>query len=84
MSDGISRGAFHPADGPQGPGLLARDLTEDELAAAPVLVSAGDVAIEDLSDEEYDAFVAALSASRLVIDTGVFSAGIGGKHQADV
>jgi len=41
---------------------LARDLTEEELVAAPVLASAGDVAIEDLSDEEYDAFVAALSA----------------------
>lgn len=62
MSDGITDGAIRPADGPQGPALLARDLTEVELAAAPVLASAGDVAIEDLSDEEYDAFMAALSA----------------------
>jgi hypothetical protein len=42
--------------------LLARDLTEEELAAAPVLASVDDLVIEGLTDDEHDSFVAALSS----------------------
>lgn len=45
---------------PQGTGLLPSDLTEDQLAAAPVLTSADMLVIEELSAEEDDAFAAAL------------------------
>jgi hypothetical protein len=45
-----------------GLGSLPRDLTDAELNAAPVLVSLDVLIIEDLSDDEADAFVAALEA----------------------
>jgi hypothetical protein len=41
---------------------LPLDLTDAELNAAPVLVSLDVLVIEDLSDDEADAFVAALEA----------------------
>lgn len=47
--------------GPHGTSLLPRDLTEAELAAAPVLVSADALLVDGLTDEEDDAFAAALS-----------------------
>jgi hypothetical protein len=40
--------------------LLPRDLTADELSAAPVLTSPDALLIDDLSDEEDDAFAAAV------------------------
>ncbi|MBI2703695.1 MAG: hypothetical protein HYX32_00165 [Actinobacteria bacterium] len=45
---------------PHGFNLLPRDLTEEELDAAPVLKSLDDLVIEDLTDEEYEAFLTAL------------------------
>lgn len=45
-----------------GIGSLPRDLTDAELNAAPVLVSLDVLVIEDLSDDEADAFIAALEA----------------------
>lgn len=47
---------------PHGTSLLPRDLGERELAAAPVLVSLDALLIEELSEDEDDAFVAALDA----------------------
>jgi len=48
-------------DPPHGLALLPRDLTAAELAAAPVLRSLDDLAIEDLSDEEFEKFDRAIS-----------------------
>lgn len=48
--------------GPQGADLLPRDLTDEELAAAPVLVSLDALLIDELTDDEDDAFAAALSS----------------------
>ena len=39
---------------------LPRDLTEDELSSMPVLRSVDELLIENLTDEEDDAFSAAL------------------------
>lgn len=58
MSDVAQR----PDDAPHGTSLLPRDLTEDQLAAAPVLASVDMLLIEDLLDDEDDAFAAALGA----------------------
>lgn len=41
--------------------MLPRDLTEAEFAAAPILESLDALVIEDLTDDEYDSFLAALS-----------------------
>ncbi|MGH9121390.1 MAG: hypothetical protein ACRDYC_05515 [Acidimicrobiales bacterium] len=57
MSDAVRH-----SEGPHGTGLLPSDLTEEQLAAAPVLASADALVIEDLSDEDYDRFIAALSS----------------------
>jgi len=56
----VSNAAHHDHERPQGLSLLPRDLTPEELDAAPVLESVDDLIIEDLADEEYDAFIAAL------------------------
>lgn len=56
----MSNAAHHDHEGPQGLNLLPRDLTPEELEAAPVLESVDDLIIDELSDEEYDAFIAAL------------------------
>lgn len=58
----VSHLARHDPEGPHGTSLLARDLTEEELAAAPVLASVDDLVIEGLTDDEHDSFVAALSS----------------------
>lgn len=50
------------ADRSYGTSLLPRDLTEEELAAAPVLQSADALLIDDLTVDEDDAFAAALSS----------------------
>jgi hypothetical protein len=44
-----------------GTALLASDLTEDQLAAAPVLTSIETLVIEDLSEKD-EAFAAALDS----------------------
>jgi hypothetical protein len=41
---------------------LADDLTAEQLASAPTLSSLDSLVIDDLTDEEYDAFLAALEA----------------------
>jgi hypothetical protein len=56
----VSDAARPKDDAPYGTLLLARDLTDAQLAAAPVLVSVDSLLIEDLSDDEDDAFAAAL------------------------
>ncbi len=58
MSDVAKR----PDDAPHGTSLVPSDLTEDQLAAAPVLASVDTLLIEDLLEDEDDAFVAALHA----------------------
>jgi hypothetical protein len=45
---------------PHGTALLPRDLTEEQLEAAPVLVSVEALVIEGLTQDEDDAFAAAL------------------------
>ena len=50
----------HDGTAPRGTSLLARDLTPAQLKAAPVLASVDSLVIEELTDEEYDAFLAAL------------------------
>jgi hypothetical protein len=54
MSEGL-----RDADGPRGTSWLAARLTEEELTALPVFAPE-DFVIEDLTDEEYEAFLAAL------------------------
>ena len=57
----MSSAAHDTGDVPRGTSLLPRDLTESELATAPVLASADALLIEDLSDDKDDAFAAALA-----------------------
>ncbi len=45
-----------------GLGHLPRDLSENELAALPTLVSAEVLLIKDLGADEYEAFLAALAS----------------------
>lgn len=55
--------AAHPTDeAPHGTTLLPDDLTDDQLAKAPALASVDALLIEDLSEEEDDAFAAALGS----------------------
>ena len=46
---------------PHGTSLLARDLTTDELSDAPVLESLDDLLIAGLTDDEDEAFAAAVN-----------------------
>jgi hypothetical protein len=55
----MSDGAPLASETPHGLDLLRRDLTPDELAAAPVLGSI-DQLLVDVTDDEDDAFAAAL------------------------
>ena len=48
------------ATAPRGTSLLPRDLTPAQLKAAPVLASVDSLVIDELTDEECDAFLAAL------------------------
>lgn len=57
----VSDQAADRGDGPHGVGLLPRDLTEDELNAAPILVSADTLLIDDLTVDEDESFAAALA-----------------------
>lgn len=55
--------AVRPSDGaPHGTSLLPADLTADQLDAAPVLDSIDSLLIEELSEDEDDAFAAALES----------------------
>lgn len=57
----VSDAASSDHDGPHGTGLLPRDLTDEEFAALPILESLEQLEIEDLTDDEYEKFVAAIS-----------------------
>ena len=58
----MSDGARQRPEPPHGTDLLPRDLTPAELDAAPVLTSLDQLLIEDLTDEEADAFAAAIAS----------------------
>lgn len=58
----MSDAALDPRDRPNGTSLLSRDLTASELESAPVLASVDLLVIDDLSDDEDDAFAAALAS----------------------
>jgi len=59
---GVSDAADQPDQAPHGTGLLPSDLTEDQLAAAPVLTSIDTLLIEELSVDEDEAFANALGS----------------------
>jgi len=50
----------HDETAPRGTSLLPRDLTPAQLRSAPVLASVDSLVINELTDEEYDAFLAAV------------------------
>jgi hypothetical protein len=54
--------ADHHHESGHGTALLPSDLTDEQLAAAPVLVSIDTLVIEDLSEDEDEAFAAALDS----------------------
>ncbi len=58
----MSDTARHRNDTAQGSALLPFDLSQAQLAAAPVLASIDALVIEELSDDEDDAFAAALDS----------------------
>jgi hypothetical protein len=58
----VSDAAKPDGEAPHGTSLLPRDLSEAELAAAPVLTSVDDLLIDDLTDDEDESFAAALSS----------------------
>ena len=58
----MSDAARKRTEAPHGTDLLPRDLTPEELDAAPILVSLDQLLIEDLTDEEADAFAAAIAS----------------------
>lgn len=58
----MSDAAHRQDEAPHGTSLLPSDLTEDQLAAAPELASIDTLPIEDLLDDENDAFAAALDS----------------------
>jgi hypothetical protein len=49
-------------DGPHGTSLLPHDLTADELAAVPVIDDIADLVIDDLTDEEYEVYLDAITS----------------------
>lgn len=49
-------------EAPRGTSLLPADLTDDQLGAAPVLDSIDDLLVEELAEDEDDAFAAALES----------------------
>ncbi len=59
---GVSDGADHRNQASHGIALLPSDLTEDQLAAAPVLTSIDTLLIEELSVDEDEAFATALDS----------------------
>lgn len=58
----LSNAARQADDVPQGLALLPGDLTENQLLAAPVMVSIDALLIEDLDEDEDEAFAAALGS----------------------
>jgi len=58
----VSDAVQHSGEAPHGISLLPADLTEDQLAAAPVLASIDALLIEELSEDEDEAFAAALGS----------------------
>lgn len=58
---GVSDAAEAENDQAHGSGLLPADLTEADLASAPVLDSVDGLLVDGLSDAEDDAFAAALA-----------------------
>jgi hypothetical protein len=58
----VSNAARHGHEGPKGLGLLPRDLSDGELDAAPVLESLDALVIEELTDDEAEAFAAVLES----------------------
>ncbi len=59
---GVSDAADHQDQAPHGTALLPSDLTEDQLAAAPVLTSIDTLLIEELSVDEDEAFATAVDS----------------------
>ena len=57
----MSDAASDNRGGPHGTSLLPTDLTNEEFAALPILESLEQLEIEDLTDDEYEKFVAAIS-----------------------
>ncbi|MGH9184709.1 MAG: hypothetical protein ACRD0U_02660 [Acidimicrobiales bacterium] len=58
----MSDAADHQDQAPHGTALLPSDLSEDQLAAAPVLTSIDALLIEELSVDEDEAFATALDS----------------------
>jgi hypothetical protein len=59
----VSDAAAHHVDElPHGTALLPRDLTDEEFMATPVLESLDALVIDGLTDDEHDAFIAALAS----------------------
>lgn len=58
----MSNAADHQDEAPHGTALLLNDLTEAQLDAAAVLSSVDTLLIEDLTDDEDDAFATALES----------------------
>jgi hypothetical protein len=59
---GVSDAADRQQESAHGSPLLPSDLTDEQLAAAPVLASIDTLLIEDLSEDEDEAFAAALDS----------------------
>jgi len=59
---GVSDAADRHHESPRGTALLPSDLTDEQLAAAPVLASTDTLLIEELSEDEDEAFAAALDS----------------------
>lgn len=59
---GVSDAADRKHESPHGTALLPNDLTDEQLAAAPVLTSIDTLLIEELSEDEDEAFAAALDS----------------------
>ncbi|HMS88560.1 MAG: hypothetical protein KA758_08740 [Acidimicrobiales bacterium] len=58
----MSDAAHRRDETPRGTLLLPADLNQDQLASAPVVASLDTLLIDDLTDDEDDAFAAALDA----------------------
>ena len=56
----MSNAAHDRGDRPHATALLPRDLTTEQLQAAPLLASADSLLIDELSEDEDDAFAAAI------------------------
>jgi hypothetical protein len=56
----VSDAVRHSGEALHGTSLLPADLTDDQLDAAPVLDSIDSLLIDELSEDEDDAFAAAL------------------------